>query len=294
MSSVYRLENLYNLSNKVALVTGGGTGIGLMITYGLAANGAKVYITGRREDVLRRAADSWDGGFGSVIPLMMDVTNRDSILEVQKVIEEREGKLHVLVNNAGQTGPVSQFFNDQSAPEHANTETLGRALFDNELSSSWAGLYSVNTFPVFFVTTAFLGLLDKGAREKEGSSSCVINITSISGVIKLAQNHFAYNSAKAAASHLTQMMATEFALKGIPVRVNAIAPGVYESEMTSERLRVGGTDAVGNGIQPVPLGRPGTAQEMAATAVYLATNGYVNGQEIVLDGGYVAVNPSKV
>jgi hypothetical protein len=92
-------------------------------------------------------------------------------------------------HSAGQTGPVSPFFNDTSAPEHANINTLGRALFENESPSSWANLYSINTFPVFFVTTAFLGLLDKGAREKEGSLSCVINVTSISGVIKLAQNH---------------------------------------------------------------------------------------------------------
>jgi NAD(P)-dependent dehydrogenase (short-subunit alcohol dehydrogenase family) len=69
---------------------------------------------------------------------------------------------------------------------------------------------------------------------------------------------FAYNSAKAAASHLTHMMATEFALKGIPIRVNAIAPGVYESEMTAEKIQPEEADAVGKGIHPLPVGRPGT------------------------------------
>lgn len=68
---------------------------------------------------------------------------------------------------------------------------------------------------------------------------------------------FAYNSAKAAASHITKMLATEFALKHIPVRVNAIAPGVYESEMTKEKLTPEETDIVGKGIHPVPAGRPG-------------------------------------
>lgn len=69
---------------------------------------------------------------------------------------------------------------------------------------------------------------------------------------------FAYNSAKAAASHLTKMMATEFALKKVPVRVNAVAPGVYESEMTHSHITPDLVDKVGLGIQPVPIQRPGT------------------------------------
>lgn len=291
MSSSLQMNKLYDLTGLVALVTGGGTGIGLMISKGFAANGAKVYITGRRKEVLDIVANASNG---TIIPLSMDATDKSSILKARDIIAEKEGRLHILVNNAGQVGPVSRFLNDASAPERKDASTLGQALFDNESFDSWAALYKIDTFSIFFVTTAFLGLLDNGSREKEGYTSSVINITSISGITKLAQRHFCYNSAKSAASHLTKMLATELALKGIPVRVNAIAPGVYESEMTFDSIPSEMVNKVGNGIQPIPAGRAGTAQEIAGTALYLASSAgcYTNGQEIVIDGGYLTVNPS--
>lgn len=299
MSSSMRLEKLYDLNGRVALVTGGGTGIGWMIARGLATNGAKVYITGRRKEVLEKAAASFaqDGnGTGTIIPLVMDAADRTSISAGQEQLKEKEGRLHILVNNAGQTGPVSRFLEDPNSPERKDPETLGHALFNNESFESWSALYSVNTFSIFFVTTAFLGLLAKGSEDTPGYNSSVINITSISGVIKLAQNHFAYNSSKAAASHLTKMMATEFALKNVPVRVCAVAPGVYESEMTYDTIGPDLVNVVGKGLVPVPANRPGTAEEVAGTVIYLASpaGGYTNGQEIVVDGGYIAVNPSVV
>ncbi|KAK7690308.1 hypothetical protein QCA50_006965 [Cerrena zonata] len=234
-SSSLKFEQMYDLKGRIALVTGGGTGIGWMIAQGLAANGAKVYIAGRRKEILEKVAQSFQGQ-GTVIPLPFDVTNRESISAAQKEIQTREGRLHILVNNAGMTGPVSRFLNDPSTPEHKDPETLGRALFENESFEAWTNLYACNTFSAFFVTTAFLGLLAKGSDDKAGYTSTVVNITSISSLMKLAQNHFAYNSSKAALSHMTKMMAAEFALKKIPVRVNAVAPGVYESEMTHLKI----------------------------------------------------------
>ncbi|KAG5654256.1 hypothetical protein H0H81_005499 [Sphagnurus paluster] len=294
----YQPQTLFDLSNRVAVVTGGGTGIGLSIAQGLAASGAKVYITGRRLDVLKKTADSWNEqhSVGKIVPLQMDVTDKESITSGKKLIEEQEGKIHVLVNNAGQVGPTSPFLGDPSAPQLKDAETLGQALFDNETFGQWADLYRINTFSLFFVTTAFLGLLDKGSQDTPGYTSVVINVTSISGVIKVAQEHFAYNSAKAAASHLTKMLATEFALKKVKVRVNAIAPGVYASEMTHDYISPEQVDKVGKGLQPVPAARAGTGQEMAGTAIYLASlsGGYMNGQEIIIDGGYTSVNPSVV
>ena len=91
--------------------------------------------------------------------------------------------------SAGITGPVSRFLNDLSSPEHKDAETLGRALFENESFEAWTDVYRVNTFSAFFVTTAFLGLLAKGSDDKPGYTSSVVNITSISGLMKLAQNH---------------------------------------------------------------------------------------------------------
>ena len=91
--------------------------------------------------------------------------------------------------SAGQTGPLSTFFNDTDAPEHQSAETLGRALFDNESFEGWSEVYSINSASIFFVTTAFLGLLAKGSEDRPGYESCVVNISSISGHMKLAQNH---------------------------------------------------------------------------------------------------------
>jgi len=284
-----------DLSGRIAIVTGGGTGIGLMNAQGLAAAGAKVYITGRRLDVLNKVSESWDKQIGGeILPLQMDVTDKASIASAKKYIEEKEGRLHILINNAGQVGPTSPFLGDSSSPERKDAETLGTALFNNESFEAWGDLFQINSASVFFVTTAFLGLLAKGSEDVAGFTSSVVNITSISGIIKFSQDHFCYNSAKAAASHLTKMLATEFALKGVPVRVNAIAPGVYASEMTVDVIREDQVDKIGKGLLPVPAKRAGTGQEMAGTVVFLVSRagGYVNGQEIIIDGGYVAVNPS--
>jgi len=95
------------------------------------------------------------------------------------------------VSSAGQTGPVSPFMGDPDAPERKDAESLGLGLF-NESLEGWADLYAINTFSVFFVTSAFLGLLAKGSEDVKDYWSSVINITSISGHIKVAQNHASY------------------------------------------------------------------------------------------------------
>ncbi|KAK0464211.1 short-chain dehydrogenase [Desarmillaria tabescens] len=296
MSSMkFTSRNLYDLSGLVAVVTGGGTGIGYMIARGLAENGAKVYIAGRRKEVLDKVVASGSIN-GTVVALQMDVTDKESILSATRVLEEKEGKLHILVNNAGQVGPMSEFFNQMDAPEHKDAETLGKAMF-NESMPGWSDLYSINVFPIFFVTMAFLGLLDNGTKEcantRPGYTASVINVTSISGLMRLAQGsrlaawQFAYNSAKAAASQLNKMLSTELALKNVP------SPGPYESEMTTDVITPEEVDSIGKGVSPVPAKRAGKGEEMAGTAVYLASpaGGYMNGQELVIDGGYLAVNP---
>ncbi|TFK27993.1 short-chain dehydrogenase [Coprinopsis marcescibilis] len=290
----YRPQALFDLTGRVALVTGGGTGIGFMIAKGLAASGAKVYITGRRLEVLEKVASEWDTQLGGrLVPIQLDVTDKASIRKVKSHIEKEDGKLHILVNNAGQVGPVSRFLQDPSAPESKDAETLGTAVFEGEGIDEWANLFTINTFSIFFMTTAFLGLLAKGSEDVQDHWSSVVNISSISGITKLSQNHFCYNSAKAATGHLTKMLSTEILLKKIPIRVNAIAPGVYESEMTLDEIKPDYVDKIGKGLVPVPAKRVGTGEEVAGTVVYLVSKagGYTHGQEIVVDGGYLAVNP---
>ncbi len=91
--------------------------------------------------------------------------------------------------SAGIVGPVSPFLNDPDAPQNANAETLGSALFNDDGPDAWSALYRINTFSIYYMTTAFLGLLDKGSRDIEGYTSSVVNITSISGILKIAQRH---------------------------------------------------------------------------------------------------------
>ncbi|CCL99681.1 uncharacterized protein FIBRA_01702 [Fibroporia radiculosa] len=297
MSHNLSLDKLFDLNDRIALVTGGGTGIGWMIAEALAVNGARVYITGRRKDVLEQATAKFERdnkGNGSVIPLPMDVTDKASILAGQEVVASKEGKLHILVNNAGIAGPMTPFLNDMNTPEHKSPETLGRALFDSAAFADWSNVFSVNVFSIYFVTTAFLGLLAKGNDDVPGYTSSVINIGSISGNTKLAQNKFAYNSTKAAVTHLTKMLATELALKKIPVRVCSVAPGVFESEMTDAAITPEMVNKHGQSIVPTPENRAGTAQELAGTVIYFVSPAgcYTTGQEILVDGGYTAVNPS--
>ncbi|KAK0487326.1 short-chain dehydrogenase, partial [Armillaria novae-zelandiae] len=283
--SSYHLKNLYKLNGLVALVTGGGTRIGLMMARGLVENGTKVYITERRKDVLERVVTS---GIikGEVFALQMDVTVKASILEAKKVIAQNEGKLYILVNNAGHAGPMSLWFDDLTSLQHKDAETLGQALF-NEVEEGWADVFAINVYSIYFVTMAFLGLLDKGMKDQPGYTSSVINMTSIRCQRVLTCGQFAYNTSKSAASHLNKMLATEL------VRVNAIVPGVYESKMTKTAIRPEDVDATASGILPVPAQRAGTGEEMAGTTVYLASPSgcYATGQEIVIDGGYLAVNP---
>ncbi|KAF8603346.1 NAD(P)-binding protein [Ceratobasidium sp. AG-I] len=298
-------SKVFDVSGFVVLVTGGGTGIGLMMAKGFAANGAKVYIGGRRKEVVEKVAaeSASDAGPGKIVAISLDVTDKESIESAVKTISESDGKLDLLVNNAGQSGPRSGFFSDPSTPERKDTQTLGTALFKAESFKEWADLYTVNVSSVFFVSTAFLGLLEAATKAREASSggwsASIINITSISGQMKLAQDHFAYNSSKAAGNHLTKMFSTELALRGIPIRVNAIAPGPFPTEMTSaEGTTFSGEEAtkLSRSLIPLPSARGGLAIDIVGAALYLASPAayYVNGQIITVDGGYIATNPSVV
>jgi len=290
---------LFDVTGYIALVTGGGTGIGTMISHGLASNGAIVYIGGRRLDVVTKTATDFEkesaGRAGKLIPLELDVTNKDSIAKAVARIEQEQGKLDILVNNAGQVGPISPFLSDPQAAENTSAHSMGKGLFDSESFEEWSNHFTVNVSSIFFVTTACLGLLDEGTKKRPGHSAAVVNIGSISGVMTLNQDHFCYNTAKAAVHHLTKMMATEFALKGHKVRVNAIAPGAFPSEMAGAGLKDfdAEVDKIAKGLQAVPAKRAGRPTDMAAAVLFLASSAgsYVNGQILVNDGGFVTVNP---
>ncbi|RDB19761.1 Gluconate 5-dehydrogenase [Hypsizygus marmoreus] len=284
-----RLSTIGDLTGCIALVTGGGTGIGLIMARGLAANGAKVYITGRRREKLDEAIAAPIQGNGHLVALTMDVLSKDSINDAVQVVEQADGKLDILINNAGVVGPYSPSLIDRSAP------TLGTSLFTDHTFAEWDAAFASNTISPFFVTTAFLNLLQNGASARPGETSSVINITSCLAHTQLSEGYLAYCATKVALEHITKSLATEFALHHIPVRVNAIAPGTFPSAMTASRDVLAETMKLPTpgAFLPTPVLRPGREEELAMTAVYLASSagGYTNGSVVLIDGGWASVNP---
>ncbi|KAL9577017.1 MAG: hypothetical protein Q9212_006645 [Teloschistes hypoglaucus] len=280
----FQLGNLFNVKDKVALVTGGGSGIGLMAVQALAVNGAKVYICGRSEEKLERVAETHGKDIaGKIIPLTADITSKKDIQGLVDEISSREKCLSILINNAG-----IQTYTQQGG--NPTAEDFKKNLFDNETAQfdDWAEIYKTNTPQLYFMTAAFLPLLQKASELTPSFSAAVINITSISGIVLKSQNHFAYNASKAAANHLTRMLASEISNSGVKVRINAIAPGVFPSEMTAKESDENQKSAIPKDkYGHLPAQRPGNDRDMANAILFAATNQYLNGQIVPVDGGYL-------
>ncbi|KAJ5166717.1 uncharacterized protein N7482_005498 [Penicillium canariense] len=281
----FTLEHLFNVKGQVALITGGGSGIGLMAAQALAVNGAKVYITGRTEEKLNRVVELYNNNIsGEIIPLTADITDKESIAKLVKEFSKRENHLSILINNAG-------ISSSSHTTEHTDPHELREALFDSPAADpqEWESVFRTNVSQLFLTSTAFLPLLQRGSTEQPGWSSTILNISSISGIVKVSQHHFAYNASKAAAIHLTKMLAHEVMTSDMRIRVNNIAPGVFPSEMTTE-----GSDEMQKSFIPkekyeekVPASRPGKEEDMGNAVLFAVSNQYLNGQTVVVDGGYV-------
>lgn len=223
---------LFSVKDYVCLITGGGTGIGLMAAQALSENGAKVYITGRRMEALETAAkEHQPSGSGSIIPIgPCDVTKKDDLEKLVKQVQEKEKHLNLLFCNAGVSGPKAE-------PKHSDAKDLKSELWDNESVEEWQDTYKTDVTAVYFTALAFLPLLQaamepNGSVEKYGAS--IITTSSMSGQMRHAQGHFSYNAAKGATVHLTKLMSAEFQKAWI--RVNSIAPGYFPSgESIAER-----------------------------------------------------------
>ncbi|KAF2455594.1 short-chain dehydrogenase [Lineolata rhizophorae] len=285
-NDAFKLESLFNVKDEVAVVTGGGSGIGLMATQALAVNGAKVYITSRTASKLETVASNFGKGIqGSIIPLTCDVTSKDSIEKLVDEISSHESHVDILINNAGIDSGTFQ-------TEASSASEMKANLFDPEKSNpdDWANVYKTNVASIFFMTMAFLPLLEKGSTRQgsHGWSSTVLNISSISGHVKLPQHHFQYNASKGATTHLNRMLAHEISSNNLKIRVNGIAPGVFPSEMTT-----GESDEVQKSAIPkekfenkVPAARPGNDRDMGAAVLAMVCNTYINGEMLTVDGGY--------
>jgi len=140
---------------------------------------------------------------------------------------------------------------------------------------------------IYFTTTAFLPLLAHSTEEHKDYSGTVINITSVSGLLKDSQHHPAYNASKAAAIYLSRTLANLVAQNRFKIRINSISPGVFPSEMTT-----GGSGQDQKSHIPkekydkVPARRPGNEEDIARAVIHLVVNQYINGHNELVDGGY--------
>lgn len=278
----FQLSSVFNVKGKIALVTGGGSGIGLMCSQALAVNGAKVYIVGRTEDKLQTAKEAHGKDIaGELIPLTADVTTKDGVDKLVKEIESKEGYLDILVNNAG-------IAEGKITPEGKNAEEIRKNLYENQNPEDWTSVYNTNAVAPFFLSVGMLPLLQKATERERAWSGTIINISSISGMVRISQGHFGYNASKGATVHLTKLLAAEVQGAGLKIRVNAIAPGVFPSEMTTQESGDNQkSEMPKEKKEGLPAGRPGNDRDMAAAVLFCASCQYLNGQNVVVDGGYL-------
>ena len=250
------MQNLFDIRGKVALVTGGSRGIGLMIAEGFVDAGAKVYVSSRKREVCDEVAAALSKK-GQCISLPGDCGTEAGCRAVADVLAAREPALHILVNNAG---------NNWGAP------------FESYPDSAFDKVFALNVKGVFHLTRACMPLLE--AASKPGDPARVINIGSIDGLQAPMLETYAYSSSKAAVHHMTRVLAHRFAPK---ITVNAVAPGPFESKMMHETLERFHDAIVGS----CPMGRIGDPADMAGVAIYLASKAgaYVTGAVIPVDGG---------
>jgi NAD(P)-dependent dehydrogenase (short-subunit alcohol dehydrogenase family) len=249
-------NDLFSIAGKVALVTGGSRGIGLMIARGFVEAGARVYVSSRKADVCDRMAAELSRD-GTCVSLPADISTEAGCRSLADALGSRESALHVLVNNAGANwgAPLAEY------PD-----------------SAWDKVLALNVKSIFHLTRALLPLLKRAVRP--GDPARVINIGSIDGLQAPLLETYAYSASKAAVHHLTRTLAHKLAPD---ITVNAIAPGPFESKMmheTLERFR----DAI---VSSCPLGRIGEPDDMAGAAIYLASRAgaYLTGAVIPVDGG---------
>ncbi len=250
-------DTLFDVTGKVALVTGGSRGIGLMIARGLVEAGARVYITSRKREVCEAVAEELSE-IGSCVAIPLDLSSVEGCRSMAQELALREERLHVLVNNAGANwgAPLEEY------PEEG---------FDKVMD--------LNLKSLFYLTKECLPLLERAA--SAGDPARVINIGSIDGIMVPAWENYAYAASKAAVHHLTEVLAVKLA--GRMITVNAIAPGPFPSKMTEWLL-----DNFQDGIEAkCPLRRVGVPADMAGIAIFLASRAgaYVNGTVIPVDGG---------
>ena len=252
------------LDQHIAVVTGGGSGIGRAIALGYAREGAQVVVLDADGDTAAATAKTITGAGGKAWSLRLDVTERDKCREVAAQIGATIGQVSILVNNAG-INRRNAFTADPEA-----------------VTKDWQDIMAVNLNGVFNVTHAFLAQL----RATRGR---IVNIASIQSFVHVrTPNSPAYTTSKHGVLGFTRALAAELGKDG--VRVNAIGPGFIETPL-NEKVRATNPDLVKMFMDHTPLGRIGKPDDIVGPAIFLACDlsAYVTGSIIMADGGYRSI-----
>jgi NAD(P)-dependent dehydrogenase (short-subunit alcohol dehydrogenase family) len=252
----------FDLSGKVALVTGGAQGLGRMIAEGLLRAGATVAFTSRKADICEAAAAEM-ASLGNCIALPADLSTPEAAVDLASRFRAAAGdKLHIIVNNAGKTwgGPVDTY------PDKA-----------------WAGVMAVNVQTPFTLVRELLPELTNAGTSDDPAR--VINIGSVAGKSAQGLSAYSYSASKAAVHMLTRDLAGDLADRNITV--NAVLPGYFPTNMTAHMRDEEAVDPALLG--KIPMGRMGRPEEIAGIIVFLSSRagGYVTGAEIPVDGGII-------
>jgi NAD(P)-dependent dehydrogenase (short-subunit alcohol dehydrogenase family) len=257
-------KNYFDLTGRVVAVIGGTSGIGRELAIGLAAAGADVVPTGRRESHVEEVCTAIEKAGGKTLRQVCDIGSRESIDAFRDAVLGKFGQVDVLVNAAGQI--FRKPTNDITEPE-------------------WNRLFDVNLTGMLRSCQSFYPALAQNRRGK------VINIASLNSFVSLVQVT-AYAASKAAVLALTRSLGVEWAKDG--VNVNAIAPGVFRTDINAALLD--GTDRGRELKLRTPMARFGRTDELIGAAILLASDSasFITGQCITVDGGFLASGVNQI